>query len=122
MIIIIRLNMISSINSGQNKFKARELKKYLMKSNFKLIVLYLLLKKPMCGFEVIQEMYNKCNVFISPGTVYPFLYSLRDKGIVKSEDGRKGKRKIYHLTEEGKQVAKSIMEDIYEDIQKLYKL
>ena len=54
-----------------------------VKNNLEIITLYLLGKKPMCGYDVIKTISQQFRCFLSQGTVYPLLYSLENKGILK---------------------------------------
>ncbi|MDI6917929.1 MAG: PadR family transcriptional regulator, partial [Thermoplasmatales archaeon] len=73
-----------------------------VKNNLEIITLCLLSKKPLCGYDVIKTISQQFRCFLSQGTVYPLLYSLENKGILKVE--RNAKAKIYYLTEEGKKI------------------
>jgi DNA-binding PadR family transcriptional regulator len=69
------------------------------------LILAALLKKPMHGYEVIQELEAQSNGRWRPsaGSVYPTLQQLADEGLVTSEevDGRR----TYTLTDEGRKAA-----------------
>lgn len=69
------------------------------------LILVALLKKPMHGYEVIQELEAQSNGRWRPsaGSVYPTLQQLADEGLVTSEEvvGRR----TYTLTEEGRKAA-----------------
>jgi len=65
----------------------------MVKNNLETIILALLQKKPMCGTDIIKTMHLEFNVLLSPGTIYPLLQSLKEKGLLTSE--KYGKAKIY---------------------------
>jgi DNA-binding PadR family transcriptional regulator len=69
------------------------------------LILAALLKKPMHGYEVIQELEAQSGGRWRPsaGSVYPTLQQLSDEGLVTSEevDGRR----TYTLTDEGRKAA-----------------
>ncbi len=71
--------------------------------DMKYVILRLLKKKPMHGYEVMKELEEQTHGCYkpSPGTVYPTLQWLEDEGLVKSEevDGKK----IYSITDEGQE-------------------
>jgi DNA-binding PadR family transcriptional regulator len=71
------------------------------------IVLYVLLEKPMHGYEIIRKLEEQCHGFWrpSPGSIYPTLTLLEEQDLVTSheEDGKK----VYTLTEEGRRAARS---------------
>lgn len=77
----------------------------IVKSHLEVIILKMLLDRRMCGHDLIKEIFAKYNVFLSQGTVYSFLYSLKEDGIVQAEFTRGNMRtKIYSVTNEGKQI------------------
>ena len=72
-----------------------------------LVVLHLLSREDMYGYQMIAELERKFDKTFSmkEGTLYPILRGLENCGAVESytsqtEGGRK--RKYYHLTEKGK--------------------
>jgi DNA-binding PadR family transcriptional regulator len=72
------------------------------------------------GYDIIQIIQEKTGGMYrpSPGTVYPALQMLEDIELISFS--REGKRKIYELTEKGRQdleSQRSLLEDIYEDMQ-----
>jgi DNA-binding PadR family transcriptional regulator len=98
-----------------------------VKKFFDIVILAMLLKKPLCGFDVIKEIVQNFGVLLSQGTVYPYLYSLERKDYLESEIKSDNKTKIYSLTEKGKAFAekkvkehalaqKRIIENILGDI------
>jgi CheY-like chemotaxis protein len=77
----------------------------IVKSHLEIIILKILYERPMCGFELIKEIFMRYNVMLSQGTVYPFLYSLKEEGIVNVGFMKGNLRtKIYSASQEGKQI------------------
>ena len=77
----------------------------IIKDNLDIIVLCMLRERPMCGYDIIKKIFETHNVFLSQGTVYPLLYSLRDEGILRAEYSKGNMRsKIYKVTDEGLQI------------------
>lgn len=93
------LNLITSIEN-------------IVKSNIEIVVLSMLSEKPMSGYDIIKEIFLKYNVFLSQGTVYPLLYSLKEDGILQAEF-RKGdmRAKIYRPSVEGAQIIENKIEE-----------
>ncbi len=86
-----------------------------VKSHLDVIILSLLSEKPMCGYDLIKEIFEKYNVFLSQGTVYPLLYSLKDEGIVQAEFMKGNMRtKMYAVTQEGKQIIEKKIDEFIE--------
>lgn len=83
----------------------------IIKSNREIIVLSILTERPMCGYDLIKEIFAKSQVFLGQGAVYPVLYSLEEEGLLRAEFGRGNMRtKKYHITPEGEKVAQIKME------------
>jgi PadR family transcriptional regulator PadR len=71
------------------------------------VILSLLAESPMHGYELIQTIRERTDgIFeFGDGTIYPLLYTLRDKGLVRTEEdlSPEGRvRKIYRLTPAGR--------------------
>ncbi|MEY2847681.1 MAG: hypothetical protein RI885_346 [Actinomycetota bacterium] len=67
-------------------------------------VLALLAEKPMHGYQIIHEIEERSGGAWKPsaGSVYPTLQLLADEGLIAAEES--GDRKIYSLTEAGREV------------------
>lgn len=75
----------------------------IIKSHLEIIILKMLSNRTMCGFDLVKEIYSKYGVLLSQGTVYPYLYSLKESGILQVEPMKGNMRtKLYSVTEEGK--------------------
>ncbi len=83
----------------------------IVKSNIEVVVLSMLSEKSMSGYDIIKEIFSKYDVFLSQGTVYPLLYSLKKDGILQAEF-RKGdmRSKIYRPTVEGAEIIENKIE------------
>jgi len=76
----------------------------IVKNNLDVVVLATLAKKPMCGYDLIKDIFSKYNVFLSQGTVYPLLYVLREKGVLQVEFAKSDMRtKVYYITTDGEE-------------------
>jgi PadR family transcriptional regulator PadR len=74
----------------------------MVKANREVILLSLLKERPLCGYDIIKEIFSKYNVFLSQGTVYPILYALEEEGVLRAEYSRGNMRsKTYTLTPKG---------------------
>lgn len=85
--------------------------KELLKGCTVILILSLLERKSMYGYEMIKELQKKSNgVFeFKEGTLYPILHSLEANNFIESYwDVNEGvrKRKYYKITEAGKKEAK----------------
>jgi DNA-binding PadR family transcriptional regulator len=80
----LNLNEIENISELEDE----EYKKFvdrILKANKEIFVLFVLANKPMCGYDVIKDIFFRCNVFLSQGNVYPILYSLEEEGMLRAE-------------------------------------
>jgi len=72
------------------------------RGDIKYLLLDLLKERPKHGYEMIKEIENRFSGFYSPspGSVYPTLQMLEDRGYVRSitEDGKR----VYSITDEGR--------------------
>jgi len=71
-----------------------------------LILVELAKGRPLGGRDIIMLVNNKFGTLLSAGTVYSVLYSMEREGIIAS--GSEGKRKVYLLTDKGKENIKAI--------------
>jgi len=80
------------------------------RGDMKPIILRMLQKKPMHGYEIINQLEEKSHGMWRPsaGSIYPNLQLLEEQDLVTSnvEDGKK----IYSLTDEGKAAAEKAEE------------
>ena len=80
--------------------------KQLIKGSMKTVVLHLLSRRGMHGYEISGElkMLGEGSFSVTEGTLYPLLHALEADKFVKSkmEEGQgKRKRKVYRITEKG---------------------
>jgi len=73
-------------------------------------VVALLKEQSMHGYQIIQELGDRSGGSWnpSPGSIYPTLQVLEDQGMVTSE--RVGGKRVYSLTESGREYAESLPE------------
>ncbi len=57
------------------------------------------MEKASWGYEIIANIHEKLHILLSPGVIYPVLYSMEKRGLIKKyEESRK---KFYMITKEG---------------------
>ena len=88
-----------------------EIDRELLKGSISLLLLSLLSRGEMYGYEILEEALRRsANRFeIKEGTLYPALHQLENKGLIKAEwrTGENGReRKYYSLTTKGKKAAR----------------
>jgi len=68
-----------------------------MKGFLSYLIMWILSKKSMNGAEIASELGKRKGSKPSPGTIYPALKELKEKGLIASDDD-----KTYSLTKEGR--------------------
>lgn len=84
-----------------------QINKELLKGSTVILILKLLDKKPMYGYEMIKAIEEKSNGIFTfkEGTLYPILHTLAGKALVEfywDEGTGKRKRKYYKITDKGR--------------------
>ena len=80
------------------------------KGFLKMIVLKIISKKPIHGYDIIQEIEDKShgNWVPSPGSIYPILDFLEGRRYITMEEI--DRKKVYTITEEGKKALDAVDE------------
>jgi DNA-binding PadR family transcriptional regulator len=93
------LTILSGYPLEQSKLSDDALKK-MVKDNLETILLALLHRKTMCGTEIMGAIHLKFHVLLSPGTIYPLLHSLDERGLITAKSY--GKEKAYASVDSAK--------------------
>jgi PadR family transcriptional regulator PadR len=105
-------NRKSKTKSGDHDFDAdRDLYSGLIR----LHVLHHAVEEPIFGLGMIEEL-GRHGYRISPGSLYPILHGLEEKGYLKSSEQRNGKslRKVYRATPAGRKALASAKDKVRE--------
>ena len=73
----------------------------MLKTFLDLVVLSMLTYEPLHGYKIIANIHKKFGVLISPGTLYPLLYNLQEKGLLNVRSAKR--KKIYRITSKGQE-------------------
>jgi len=94
-----------------NQWKEQMLKGYL-----KMAVLFVLMRKPMHGYEIIKSINEWTFGIMTPtaGSIYPTLRDLEERELIKGWWIPEKRRKIYRITERGRRVFKEAIEKHFE--------
>ena len=86
------------------------------KGYLKLAILFALTKGPMHGYQLIKYITDLTLGIITPkaGSLYPALRELERLNLIKGEWDSKKRRKIYRITDKGREVLKEAMEKHFE--------
>ncbi|MEK6812615.1 MAG: PadR family transcriptional regulator [Nanoarchaeota archaeon] len=77
-----------------------------MDGYLKFIVLKILAKAPFSGYKLMQHIKQATGKKPSPGSIYPLLKSLKEKGLLMEK--KKERSKIYTLTARGRRATREI--------------
>jgi PadR family transcriptional regulator PadR len=93
---------MQQINIGAKK----EITTQLTKNLLDMIILELLNKKDMHGYEIITSIRKEYSINFGPSTIYPLLNLLEKKGQLQSDwdMSTERPRKVYKLTGSGKNI------------------
>ena len=86
----------------------------------RLHVLYHAVEEPIYGLEMIQEL-GRHGYHLSPGTLYPILHGLEERGYLVSKEKRDGRtvRRIYRATAAGRRAlaaAKLKVQELFSEL------
>ena len=76
-----------------------------MRGMLSFLILYLLSKEPMHGQALAEELGRRKGSRPSPGTIYPALKCLKERGFISER--KMGKNSVYSLTPNGKLALKN---------------
>ena len=82
---------------------------YAMKGFLSFLILWLISKKTMNGVEIAQELEKRKGNRPSPGTIYPVLKDLKDKGLLGIDENKR-----YSLTKKGKKELEMSLNHFFE--------
>jgi DNA-binding PadR family transcriptional regulator len=83
-------------------------------------ILRLLNTEPMWGYKIKKEVETKFGVKLRHGALYPLLNTMEQKGLLKSKKQQQGgrTRKVYAMTEKGREYIEIYDSILKEQIQK----
>ena len=91
-----------------------------VKKNLEIIVLSILKTHPMCGQDIVKEIFRQYQVFISQSSVYTILYSLKEKNILEASTIKGDLRsKVYIPTEKGNEIMNVMLDEFVSSIENL---
>lgn len=77
------------------------------KGTVRLLVLRLVDREPMYGYQMIQHLHNRTKGYfrLGEGALYPLLHEMEEDGFLRAEwqqHGARPARRYYHLTAKGR--------------------
>ena len=79
-----------------------------MKGFLSFLILWLISKKNMTGVEITEELEKRKGRRPSPGTIYPVLKKLKERGLITDDEN-----KIYTLTKKGEEELETHLERFF---------
>jgi len=81
-----------------------KLRQTMLKGILPAVILNMIEKQPMHGYQIITSIRRQYHVYYGPSTIYPLLNKLEKEGYIKGEWDltTERPRKIYTLTSQGK--------------------
>lgn len=77
----------------------KDLIKAMVRGFSRVLILWLLSRTSISGYSVSRELKRLTGWSFHPGAVYPLLYELEEKGLIKGKWTRRGRRRIkYYAT------------------------
>jgi len=78
----------------------------------RVLILWLISQSKMSGYSIIKEIHRLTEFKFTSGIIYPLLYELEEKGFIRGEWIRRGRRNIkyYSITEKGENVLNKLRE------------
>ncbi|MBU4501098.1 MAG: helix-turn-helix transcriptional regulator [Nanoarchaeota archaeon] len=83
--------VVSSKSLSKKNFSNKKIVDEFVKKELKTIVLAFLLGKPMCGTDIKKKIFERFNILLSSGTLYPLLHELEEKELLTCHYGVKTK-------------------------------
>jgi len=62
------------------------------------------------GYAIIEYIFQKFNILVSSGSIYSTLYAMEREGLI--EGVWKGRKRIYSITPEGREIIKTVREQV----------
>lgn len=99
---------------------SKTLHERILRSFIDILILTELEKNSLSGYDITGLVNNRFGIFMSPGTIYNTLRTLETRNLI--EGMWKDKKRVYKLTEKGKEFLKVIRENKNEIIELLEKI
>lgn len=92
----------------------------LVKKHLEVIVLSILKTQPMCGQDIVKEIFRQYQVFINQSSVYQVLYTLKEKNILEASTTKGDMRsKVYTPTNQGSEMIYSMLDEFVSSMEYL---
>lgn len=83
----------------------------MVKKHLDMIVLSIIRAQPMCGRDIVKQVFRQYQVFVNQSSVYKILYSLEEKKILEASTIKGDMRsKVYIPTEQGSEMVDEMLD------------
>jgi len=83
----------------------------MVKKHLDMIVLSIIRTQPMCGRDIVKQVFRQYQVFVNQSSVYKVLYSLEEKKILEASTIKGDMRsKVYIPTEQGSEMVDEMLD------------
>lgn len=105
------------LNSGiQNESDLEKV----VKKHLNMVVLSIIRKKPMCGRDIVKEVFRQYQVFVNQSSIYNILYSFEEEHILEASTIKGDMRsKVYIPTEQGSEIIDVMLAEFISSIEYL---
>lgn len=92
----------------------------LVKKHLEVIVLSILKTQPLCGQDIVKEIFRQYQVFINQSSVYQVLYTLKEKNILEASNIKGDMRsKVYVPTDQGSEMIYLMLDEFVSSMEHL---
>lgn len=89
-----------------------------VKKHLDMVVLSIIKTQPMCGRDIVKEVFRQYQVFVNQSSVYKVLYSFEEKNILEANTTKGDMRsKVYVPTEQGNEMIDSLLAEFISSIE-----
>jgi DNA-binding PadR family transcriptional regulator len=84
----------------------------MVKKHLEIIILSIIRTQPMCGRDIVKQVFRQYKVFVNQSSVYNVLYSLEEKKILEASTIKGDLRsKVYIPTEKGNEKINEMLDE-----------
>lgn len=91
-----------------------------VKKHLDMVVLSIIRTQPMCGQDIVKEVFRQYQVFVNQSSVYNILYSFEEKNILEASTTKGDMRsKVYIPTEQGNEMIDAMLAEFVSSMEQL---
>lgn len=91
-----------------------------VKKHLDMVVLSIIRTQPLCGRDIVKEVFRQYQVFVNQSSVYNILYSFEEKNILEASTTKGDMRsKVYVPTEQGNEMIDAMLAEFVSSVEHL---